>query len=115
MEKNAGAFALIPDFKKFKSDNTKTVTEEDEFEQQYDELSDVKIRGLYDDDTIFSIYGKANDKPLPGKGSGEKIHIPKIRTIGMRLFVIIILSVMALRTGACFQGRRRICCCHFCE
>jgi predicted NAD-dependent protein-ADP-ribosyltransferase YbiA (DUF1768 family) len=80
MEKNAGAFALIPEFKKFKTaikrGGEKT---DDDFEEQYDELSDVKMRGLYDDDIVFSIYAKANDKPLPGKGSGEKIPLPKIR------------------------------------
>jgi predicted NAD-dependent protein-ADP-ribosyltransferase YbiA (DUF1768 family) len=87
MEKNAGAFALIPDFKKFKADNNKAnheksknkSTTDEDFEEQYDELSDVKLRGLYDDDIVFTIYAKANDKPLPGKGSGEKIPLKRIR------------------------------------
>lgn len=82
MEKNAGAFALIPDFKKFKADNNKSKnksTTDEDFEEQYDELSDVKLRGLYDDDIVFTIYAKSNDKPLPGKGSGEKIPLKRIR------------------------------------
>jgi len=82
MEKNAGAFALIPDFKKFKVDSNKSKpksTTDHVFEEQYDELSDVKLRGLYDDDIVFTIYAKSNDKPLPGKGSGEKIPVKLIR------------------------------------
>jgi predicted NAD-dependent protein-ADP-ribosyltransferase YbiA (DUF1768 family) len=82
MEKNAGAFALIPDFKKFKATNNKSKTQsttDEELDKQYDELSDVKLRGLYDDDIVFNIYSKSNDKPLPGKGSGEKISVKLIR------------------------------------
>ena len=77
MEKNAGPFALIPDFKKFKIDNptihNNAETNEDILNHQYEELSEVKMRGLYDDDIVFLFYAKSNDKPLPGKGPGEKI------------------------------------------
>ena len=84
MEKNAGPFALIPDFKKFKIDSKKDgdddeKNEEDLLEQQYEELSDVKMRGLYDDDIVFLFYSKSTDKPLPGKGSGEKIPADQIK------------------------------------
>ena len=65
LEKNAGPFALIPDFQRFK-DKFKVVMD-------YDDLSESKLRGLYDDDVIFLIYDKSNSKSLPGKGSGEKI------------------------------------------
>lgn len=69
LEKNAGPFALIPDFQKFKGTQQKSVIQE----QQYDDLTETKLRGLYDDNIVFIFYEKSNDKPLPGKGSGEKI------------------------------------------
>jgi len=75
MEKNAGAFDLIPDFQKFKGSLTKGAKREEE----YEELTEAKIRGLYNDDTIFIFYSKSNDKPLPGKGSGEKIANEMLR------------------------------------
>jgi predicted NAD-dependent protein-ADP-ribosyltransferase YbiA (DUF1768 family)/hemin uptake protein HemP len=69
LEKNSGAFALIPDFQKFKGTRQKTAAKE----AQYEELSEAKLRGLYNDEVVFLFYSKSNDKPLPGKGSGEKI------------------------------------------
>ena len=69
MEKNAGPFALIPDFQKFKTGNVKSIIRE----PQYEELTEAKLRGLYDDEIVFHFYSKSNDKPLPGKGAGEKI------------------------------------------
>jgi predicted NAD-dependent protein-ADP-ribosyltransferase YbiA (DUF1768 family) len=69
LEKNAGPFALIPDFQKFKAGLKKTVMKEAE----YEDFSESKLKGLYDDDVVFLFYSKSNDKPLPGKGSGEKI------------------------------------------
>jgi predicted NAD-dependent protein-ADP-ribosyltransferase YbiA (DUF1768 family) len=69
MERNAGPFALIPDFQRFKTGNVKPVFKE----PQYEELTETKLRGLYDDEIVFHFYSKSNDKPLPGKGAGEKI------------------------------------------
>jgi len=71
MEKNSGAFALIPDFVKFKDNlNSKSgVSSVCKFE----ELSDAKIRGLYDESVVFQFYDKSADGRLPGKGSGETI------------------------------------------
>jgi predicted NAD-dependent protein-ADP-ribosyltransferase YbiA (DUF1768 family) len=78
MEKNAGPFAIIPDFQKFKvtiqSQNDKN---NDKKESDYEDLSESKLRGLYDDDIVLQFYSKSVDKKLPGKGSGEKI--PKER------------------------------------
>jgi len=77
LEGNSGPFNIIPDFKKFKSSLKKTVsTSEDAF---HDDLSESKLRGLYDDDTVFLFYIKSNNKPIPGKGSGEKISNDKLK------------------------------------
>lgn len=69
MEKNAGPFAIIPDFEKFKAKQVKTVIGE----TQYEDISESKLRGLYNDDIVFQFYSKSVGKPLPGKGNGEKI------------------------------------------
>lgn len=75
LEKNAGPFALIPDFQKFKASQKKTLIKESD----YDDLSESKIRGLYDDNVVLIFYSKSNDKPLPGKGSGEKIPNDRLK------------------------------------
>ena len=75
MEKNAGPFAIIPDFQKFKASQKKTVIKE----AQYEDLTESKLRGLYNDDIVFQFYSKSLDKPLPGKGSGEKIPNDRLR------------------------------------
>ena len=74
MEKNAGPFALIPDFQKFK----KTYSSSDS-EPIYDDLNEAKLRNLYDDRVTFIFYPKSNDKPLPGKGSGETISNDRLK------------------------------------
>ena len=81
MEKNAGGFSLIPDFKKLKTDlyrNTKAEGGADananaNLKTEWEDLSDAKIRGLYDDNIVFLFYSKSNGKPLPGKAAGETI------------------------------------------
>jgi predicted NAD-dependent protein-ADP-ribosyltransferase YbiA (DUF1768 family) len=75
LEKNAGPFAIIPDFQKFKASQKKTVIKE----AHYEDLTEAKLRGLYNDDIIFQFYSKSLDKPLPGKGSGEKIPNDRLR------------------------------------
>lgn len=75
LEKNAGPFAIIPDFQKFKASQKKTVIKE----AVYEDLTESKLRGLYNDDIVFQFYSKSLDKPLPGKGSGEKISNDRLR------------------------------------
>jgi len=68
MEKNSGIYSFIPEFEQFK--NSLGFARET---PSFDELSESKIRNLYDDNIIFSYYSKSADKPLPGKGAGEKM------------------------------------------
>jgi len=72
LERNSGPFDLIPDFHRFKE----TLTEGKKHhggDILGDEMSEAQLRGLYDDDVVFQFYSKSLDKPLPGKGNGEKI------------------------------------------
>ena len=75
LEKNAGAFFIIPDFQKFKGTRQKAAVKP----VDYEDLSEAKLRGLYNDDVVFLFYSKSNDKPLPGKGSGEKIPSERLK------------------------------------
>lgn len=75
MESNAGPFVIIPDFQKFKASQKKSVIKE----AQYEDLTESKLRGLYNDEIVFKFYSKSLDKPLPGKGSGEKIPNDRLR------------------------------------
>jgi len=86
LEKNAGLFAIIPDFQKFKSQkqgkyssNVGAVESGNRNEVHYEDLSEAKLRGLYNDDIVFQFYSKSLDKPLPGKGNGEKIPVDRLR------------------------------------
>jgi predicted NAD-dependent protein-ADP-ribosyltransferase YbiA (DUF1768 family) len=75
MEKDAGTFGLIPEFKAFK----KELKGPDREKPRFEELSEAKIKGLYDDDIIFSFYESSSGKKLPGKGAGEKIPAEMVR------------------------------------
>ena len=75
MEKNAGPFAIIPDFVKFKS----SLPQKEVEEEVNEDISESKLRGLYNDEIVLQFYSKSADKPLPGKGSGEKIPNERIK------------------------------------
>jgi len=80
LEGETGTFAIIPDFQQFKKTIKKSGSISGKgVEEYYDDLSESKLRGMYDDDTVFSFYSKSGDKPLPGKGAGEKIPNDKIK------------------------------------
>jgi predicted NAD-dependent protein-ADP-ribosyltransferase YbiA (DUF1768 family) len=71
MRKNSGIFNLIPDFTKFKNEIVPTSGGGSD-KPFYQELSEAKLKGLYDDHIVFSFY-KNSDDNLPGKGFGESI------------------------------------------
>jgi len=85
MEKNAGPYVIINDFQDFKdkyylenkkkTPSIKNMRREVEFE----DLTESKLRGLYEDDIVFQFYNKSVDKPLPGKGNGEKIPLNRVK------------------------------------
>jgi len=68
MEKNAGVFSLIPNFVAFSIEHKQVVP----ISQKFEELSEAKIRGLYEDDIHFIFYKGSADK-IPGKGANEKM------------------------------------------
>jgi len=69
LEKNAGPYYLIQDFRNFK---TRLGLAANEGEPEGDD-DEYLTRDLYDRDTVFSFYSKANGSQKPGKGSGESI------------------------------------------
>jgi predicted NAD-dependent protein-ADP-ribosyltransferase YbiA (DUF1768 family) len=75
MERNAGVFSLIKEFADLKKKLDVKSGDKGSVESLFDieDLSESKLRGVYDDDIVFSFYNKSAAKPLPGKGSGEKI------------------------------------------
>ena len=62
LEKMAGPYSIIPDFVTEKLDNK-------EDPQSITTLQEIN----YDPDIVFVYYSRSSGKPLPGKGSGEKI------------------------------------------
>lgn len=88
LEKNAGSFALIPDFSNLvrsgeysssRSRSKSPTRGRSVSEPRYEDLTEAKLRGLYNDDIVLQFYSKSLDKPLPGKGSGEKIPSDRLK------------------------------------
>jgi predicted NAD-dependent protein-ADP-ribosyltransferase YbiA (DUF1768 family) len=65
LERNAGPYYIIPDFKNLKG--------ELEITPEIPELVEIPPGDIWDDQTIFQYYIRSNPKPQPGKGTGEKI------------------------------------------
>ena len=69
LEKNAGPYYLIPDFKKFKE---RMGIDPNEGEQNND---DIIHKDLFNKDIVFMFHEKANNKPIAGFGNGEKMDM----------------------------------------
>lgn len=79
MEKTSGIYNYIPKFKKVKMlpimrDDAAPEDIGMKQEEPIDEGSAMKNKPSYDESTVFQFYSKSSDKPLPGKGAGEKIE-----------------------------------------
>ena len=74
MEKNAGPYYNIPDFRNLKS----KMGIDPDLGSQNKHDDDDHLSNLYDDDVIFSFYNKSAATPKAGKGNGEKIKPEKV-------------------------------------
>ena len=82
MERQAGPFYLIPDFKDFNNSLKQPDAQliEGVINQEENKIIEIEAdKSLFDDDIVFQFYNKSNDKPLPGKGNGEKIPLDKVK------------------------------------
>jgi hypothetical protein len=67
LERQAGPYYIIPDFKAFMEKIDIKLSEDDE-------IKTVEMQSdLYDNATVFQFYSKSLDSVAPGKGSGESI------------------------------------------
>jgi predicted NAD-dependent protein-ADP-ribosyltransferase YbiA (DUF1768 family) len=76
MEGQHGPYHIINDFKKAKKDYLK---DKDISETKTEEVPQFEDSKLFDNSIIFQVYGKSNDKPMPGKGVGEKISNDQLK------------------------------------
>jgi predicted NAD-dependent protein-ADP-ribosyltransferase YbiA (DUF1768 family) len=74
LEKNAGPYSIIPQFKLLKQD----LGIEEPVDIGVTQLEPSSSNSLYDENVVFQFYNKSNTKPLPGMGNGEKIQKDQI-------------------------------------
>jgi predicted NAD-dependent protein-ADP-ribosyltransferase YbiA (DUF1768 family) len=93
IERNAGAFYMIDDFRSFKmklgfqsdmgkpdidSDDEVEVDVQDEENGSLPRRESIDKQDLYDSNIVFRFFGKSEKTPLPGKGTGEVIPNDRI-------------------------------------
>jgi len=74
LQGTSGPYKIIPQFKLFNDD----LGIEEPLDLEVDVIKENE-NTLYDNMVVFQFYNKSNDKPLPGKGSGEKIPIERVK------------------------------------
>ena len=74
LQGSSGPYKIIPQFKMFNEE----LGIEEPVELDVDVIKENE-NSLYDNSIVFQFYNKSNDKPLPGKGNGEKIQIELIK------------------------------------
>lgn len=72
MERQAGPYYIIPEFKNFADGLQIDVRGVDDTEINI-------INSLYNNEIVFQFYSKSNGKPLPGKGVGETIPADRVK------------------------------------
>jgi len=77
LEKNAGAFYLIEDFRNFKSKQGIHPDTGNPKKSVQEEEADEKNEDLYDEDTVFMFHQHSEIHKNAGEGSGEKIPMAK--------------------------------------
>ena len=75
LERLSGPYSIIPQFKLF----NEQIGIEEPIELDIEIIEEQK-NDLYDDNIVFQYYNKSNNKPLPGKGIGEKIPVDMIQS-----------------------------------
>ena len=73
LQGTSGPYKIIPQFKSFNEE----LGIEEPIDLGIDVIKDSE-NSLYDNSVVFQFYKKSNNKPLPGKGNGEKIPLERI-------------------------------------
>ena len=79
LEGGGGLYSLIPDFIQFKEHSLTLSNGKGLSICKFEELSEAKMRNLYDESIVFQFYEKSADNRLPGKGTHETIPKEDVR------------------------------------
>ena len=74
LQGTSGPYSIIPQFKQFNEE----LGVDEPIELNVDIVKENE-NSLYDNSVVFQFYKKSNNKPLPGKGNGEKIPLERVK------------------------------------